>query len=300
MKKAFRSIGKWIIRGVSRLPLGVLYGLSSVCYLVVYYMARYRRKIVTENLLRIFPHKTDKERKRIAQRFYRHLCDLFVETLKALTISNEELSERFIIRNPEEANQYIDAGRSVLVYGAHFGNWEWLIITPRYLRGQYRTFFQPQKNVMIDELTYELRSRNGITPVASLKAFRHMVQCMNDGLTTTTLTIGDQSPHSGAQKCWVDFFGHDTAFLVGPVTIARYARQTLVYPSLRQKKRGYYEVHLTTIATVEEVEQLPLQAIVERYAAMLEDDIRLQPWIWLLSHNRWKHNHEDFPEEPKK
>ncbi len=277
--------------------MSVHYAVSSVVYVVLFHLIRYRRKIVRENLIRVFPHKTNGELRRIEKRFYRHFCNIFAEAYKALTISQEELISRLSIVNPEEVNQYIDSGRSVLVYAAHFGNWEWLIAVPYYMRGKMQAIYQPQNNRFANEVALMVRSRAGIEPIESQKSYRHMVRCMQKGLTTLTLIVGDQSPHSGAKKCWIDFFGFDTAFLMGPIAMAKRAKQTLVYPSFSEKKRGYYEVTFKTIATAEEVESLSTSALIERFAALLEDDIRREPWLWLWTHRRWKHKHKDFKDE---
>ena len=69
-----------LIWGVSKLPLAVLYLFSDISWLVVYYVIRYRRKVVRMNLMHAFPEKSLEEVIRIEKKFYRHLCDLFVES----------------------------------------------------------------------------------------------------------------------------------------------------------------------------------------------------------------------------
>ena len=64
------------------LPLRCLYLISDFFFVPVYYVIRYRRKVVMENLRNSFPEKTEKERRVIARKFYRFLCDLILETVK--------------------------------------------------------------------------------------------------------------------------------------------------------------------------------------------------------------------------
>ena len=99
-----KAAGYYIFFGVNYLitlfPLRVLYLFSDLFYLVMYYIAGYRRKVVAANLRNSFPEKSDAERNLIERRFYRHLCDLFVETLKVGSSSESFARASPIFRRP--------------------------------------------------------------------------------------------------------------------------------------------------------------------------------------------------------
>ena len=78
----------WII---TLLPLRVLYILSDIGYPIVYYLIRYRRAVVRRNLEKSFPDKTKKELRKTERRFYRFFCDLFIETIYEINISEAEI-----------------------------------------------------------------------------------------------------------------------------------------------------------------------------------------------------------------
>src|SRR5689334_823577 len=80
---------------VSLLPLRVLYLLSDLLYFFLYFVVRYRRRVVLENLRVAFPEKTEQERAAIARRFYRRFTDNWLETLKLMSISKKGLARRF-------------------------------------------------------------------------------------------------------------------------------------------------------------------------------------------------------------
>ncbi len=48
---------------ITLLPLRVLYLLSDFFYIVIYYIAGYRRRVVEQNLRNAFPEKSPEERK---------------------------------------------------------------------------------------------------------------------------------------------------------------------------------------------------------------------------------------------
>ncbi len=289
--------GRKCVRAVSHLPLGVLYIFADVVYFILYWVLSYRLKVVRENITTIFPHKTEKEKKVIERKFYRHLSDYFFETIKALTISDDELRRRMVIRNPELAEQVMKQGKSVYLYAAHLGNWEWFTVFPLVFSKEFeiRTFYQPQANNFANYISTEVRTRRDITAIESQRGFRYTAQCVRSGKVGFTLIIGDQCPHHGAQKMWLPFCGKDTPFLVGPEHIARKLDIALFYPSFVSYRRGYYEVELKLISDAPA--SLPEKESTARFASFIEDDLQRFPHLWLLSHRRWKLKHEDFPNE---
>lgn len=295
----FGRLGMAALRAVSRLPLGALYAVADAACFVMHRIIRYRLKVVRANLLTAFPHKSEKERRNIEARFYRHICDYFVETVKALTISDEELKRRMKIRNFDLCLDLHRQGKTIYSYAAHLGNWEWFTCVPLYNPPTHpyeiRCFYQPQSNALANYMTVEVRTRRGIVACESQKAFRYAAKTIAEGVVSYTLVVGDQCPHPSAQKFWITFFGQDTPFLVGPTHIAHKLNIALIYPSFVSYRRGYYEVEMKVIGI--ETKDLEPRVLAERYAALVEDDIRRIPELWLWSHRRWKLKHENFQGE---
>ena len=88
----------WII---SKLPFRVFYWFSDGIYLLVYYIIGYRKKIVRKNIGLALPHLSEEKRLVIEKKFYHHMCDMFLEMIKTMSISSEEMKERFKITNIE-------------------------------------------------------------------------------------------------------------------------------------------------------------------------------------------------------
>ncbi|MBN9303563.1 lysophospholipid acyltransferase family protein, partial [Dysgonomonas mossii] len=108
------------------LPFRALYILSDFLYFLVYKVIRYRLKVVRINLKNSFPEKTDKELHVIEKEFYHHFCDYFVETLKLLHISDEEMQKRMVFENMDIVKDLMKDGNSALMFLGHYGNWEWV------------------------------------------------------------------------------------------------------------------------------------------------------------------------------
>lgn len=78
------------------LPFPIIYILSDyILYPIVRFIIQYRRKVVKKNLEFAFPEKNEKERSKIENKFYHHLCDVLVETTKMRKMSANGLRRRY-------------------------------------------------------------------------------------------------------------------------------------------------------------------------------------------------------------
>ncbi|MBT8273576.1 MAG: lipid A biosynthesis acyltransferase, partial [Bacteroidia bacterium] len=73
----------------SLLPFRLLYFVSDCVFVVMYYGVGYRKKVVTQNLKLVYPEKSEAEIRSIRKKFYRHMCDMFLEMIKSITISEK-------------------------------------------------------------------------------------------------------------------------------------------------------------------------------------------------------------------
>ena len=94
----------WII---SILPFRILYVVSDILYLLVYYIIGYRKKTVKYNLTLVFPNKSEKEITALSKKFYHHLCDMILESVKSLTVSEAEMMKRFKATKATENASFI-------------------------------------------------------------------------------------------------------------------------------------------------------------------------------------------------
>ena len=75
----------------SLLPMRVHYVISDLLFWLLFKVVRYRRDVVRKNLTESFPEKSEEELQKIERGFYHFFCDYLVETVKLMTISQEEM-----------------------------------------------------------------------------------------------------------------------------------------------------------------------------------------------------------------
>jgi len=271
---------------LSILPFSILYILSNLTYIILYYLIKYRRGVVNYNLKKSFPHKSEQEIKIIEKNFYRHFCDIWFESIKVLTGNKKELKKRFVIKNPELIQRYYDEKRSIILYAAHQGNWEWLSLLSLYLPHQLTSFYQPLSNGYFEELMKITRERFGMICIESNKGYRSVVGFTERSILTANILAGDQSPQGDSAKHWLQFLNQKTAFLIGADRIAKKSNQVVIFPSFRKKRRGHYELEFKVIE--DKAMKNNSHKIIDKYAKLLEETIISSPELWLWSHRRWK------------
>jgi KDO2-lipid IV(A) lauroyltransferase len=275
------------------LPLPILYVLSEIAFVLTYYVVRYRRKVVRQNLQNSFPEKSLSEIKAIEHKFYRHFCDVFIESLKVLHISEKEMRRRLNFPNIEEISRMLDNGGNAILMLGHYCNWEFMVSTRLFITnrnvdgaGVYRRL----KNPYIDKFFQKLRTRFGTLGIEKNDIFREIIKHRKSGKQLSFALISDQTPSIRNIHYWTTFLNQDTPVLIGGERIARQTGYVLYYVDITKKKRGIYEANLILIS--DDVKSTPEFECTEKFMQLLESSIRREPAYWLWTHKRWKHKRE--------
>ena len=275
-----------VILPISKLPFGVLYLISDFLYLVLYKVIGYRTKVVRANLENSFADKSGAEIKELEAKFYSHLCDLVVESLKAFSISLEDAKRRMKDRNIEIVNQYHKQGRQVVLVGGHYGNWELFAITiGATTEHETIALYTPLKNEFINEKITESRSKYGLG-MLSIKEIKSKLTDINSGLYAIIFGA-DQSPRKTQRVYWMKFLNQETGVQFGTEKFAKEFNAVVIFTNIYKVKRGYYELQYDVIT--EQPNEEELGYISKTHTQMLEKVIQAQPEYWLWSHKRWKH-----------
>lgn len=280
-----------LLHAVALLPFCILYALSDILFIFVYYIFKYRRAVAEKNINESFPEKSDAERKKIVKDFYRHFCDIFVETIKLLHVSDKEMRRRVKFINMEEVDKSVEQGRSIIMYAGHFCNWEWLSSITLWSKHcselvQFGQVYKPLKNKWFDRFFLNLRSRFNSESYPMKTVLRDLLKARQNGKITITGFISDQNPSRNDFDDVIMFLNHYTAFITGSEVIAKKMDMDAMVFDVRKVKRGYYECTIKVISrNPKETEQYE---ITNTYARILENMIKEAPAMWLWTHKRWK------------
>lgn len=275
-----------------RLPYHIQYLFSDILYLLLYCVVGYRKKVVRGNLSRSFPEKNTSELRKIERRFYAHLCDIFIETIAAASLSEKELAKRIVFDNPEVVLN-ANGDRAMIAAMSHYGQWEFASRFSIITNNEILAVYHPLSGKLADMFYKKMRTRIGATPIPMHSSSRELMRSLARNENCILALIADQTPPGPISKEWIMFLNQPTAFFTGIDRLATQFKMSVVYLELNKPKRGYYRVHCTQI--YDGTEEISVGDITKRYASMLENSIKKDPAYWLWSHKRWKHlPPEDF------
>ena len=273
---------------LSLLPLPVLYVLSDAVFGLLYYITGYRKQVVYDNLRHAFPKKTEAELKAIRKKFYKNFCDQWIETLKLLSISKEELNKRFT-GNWEVFQQLGAEGKNSYAILGHTFNWEWANVACQYNTPQkYACVYLPLSSNAFDRLMLRIRSRSGAWMV-SMKGLKSGLAKLKETQHILALAA-DQNPSEPEVAEWISFMNREAPFFRGPEQMSRRAKAAVVFAGIKKIKRGYYRINL--LKYCDDASQTERGEILNAYVQFVERQLQEQPDNWLWTHKRWKHKRQ--------
>ncbi len=286
-----------LILPISWLPFKALYKFSDGLFFLVYRVFKYRKRVVNANLKNSFPTYSEQKILEIEEGFYRHLCDVVVEALKGFTISEKDVAERMQILNPAVLDGFFEQGKSVVMVGGHYNNWELfaLAIDAR-IKHQAVALYTNLQNKVMDQKVRSSRSKYGLR-MLSIHQIREALAQKQDELTATIFG-SDQSPSKKQRAYWMTFLNQETATQFGAEKFAKEYDMPVVFGLIQKVKRGFYEVHCQLITA--KPNETPFGYITQSHTQLLEKAIIDKPQFWLWSHKRWKRTRgaDDVLNEP--
>jgi KDO2-lipid IV(A) lauroyltransferase len=284
LKEILTRFSIFCLTVISMLPFWVLYVFSDILFFILFYVLKYRKAVVDENLRNSFPDKSLEERNIIAKKYFMYLADLIVETIKMISISAEEGQKRFHILNPELLEYYVGKGRNVCVVAGHYGNWEMANVVGFCTDKKKLVIYKPLTNRIFDEFLNNVRSKFSVLMIPMKGIMRKMVELRNEA--SISFYLSDQTPVRHEANYFTNFLNQNTAVFLGVEKIAKTTNSVVVFCKVKPIRRGYYTCEF--IPLIEE----PLLAkefeITQKHVRYLENIINEVPQYWIWSHKRWK------------
>lgn len=274
----------WVI---SILPFKLLYAFSDFLYILIYRIIGYRKKTVKENLRLVFPEKSKEEINVITKKFYHHLCDLIVESIKSMTISEAEMKKRMVFSNIEEIHKMEKLNKSIVLMCAHYGSWEWIFIVQKYVNHKGYAIYKRLANKYFDRLVKRIRAKYDSYLITTKETIPTLIKAKKEGDLTLNGFASDQSPKPQKAFYWNDFMGIKVPIHTGAEMLAKKLDMAVMFFGVKRLKRGYYETTFKTITL--NPNEFKDYEITDIFLKLVEQQIREAPEYYLWTHKRWKH-----------
>jgi Kdo2-lipid IVA lauroyltransferase/acyltransferase len=276
-----------IIWVISILPMKILYVLSDIIYIPIYYFFGYRKKVVRNNLNLAFPEKSAKELLHIEKRFYHHFVDIFMEIIKSFTISNNEISKRMVLKNPEALDDFRKNNQSIILMAGHYANWEWVSCLNKTMKYDGYPVYKKIKNKYFDKKIRSSRNRFGTNFVATSDLLDLIQEHADNNKMAMYGLLSDQSPKLSKTHYWSKFMGVEVPIQTGSEMLAKKFNYPVIYLQTERVKRGYYESTIKILA--EKPKEFKDYQITELFLRELELQLRKKPRFYFWTHKRFKH-----------
>lgn len=277
----------WLL---AHLPFPIMYFLSDVVCALVYRVFGYRKGVVRSNLKLVFPEKPPEERLQIERRFYGHMCDMFLEMIKTMGLSEKELSRRFTFVNPEVLHGFERQGKSVMLMFPHYASWEWVIALDNHISAKGYAIYQPLNNRYFDKLVRDIREKFGTTLITTKETREVVGRNRREGRLATYGILSDQSPMLKKAFHWGSFMGIEVPMHTGAEQMCKSLNLPAVYLKVSKLRRGYYQGEFILLS--DNPTTVPDYGITDAFFRETERSIREAPQYYFWTHKRWKHRNK--------
>lgn len=277
----------WVI---SILPFPLFYLFSDFICFIIYNVIGYRKRVVRSNIKLALPHLSNEERFQIEKKFYSHMCDMFLEMIKTMSISQKEMEKRFAFTNMEVYYDLEKKNKSIALMCAHYASYEWVISMNYYTNFKGIGIYKKLANPYFDKLVKRIRSKFK----AELITTKETISTIENNYRNKVLSLygfaSDQSPKARSAYHWAPFMGPIVPVHTGAEMLAKRFDMNVIFLRVKKVKRGYYEASFEILS--EDAKSVPNYEITDKFLKLVEEQIHEAPEFYLWTHKRWKHTKE--------
>ncbi len=269
------------------IPSRLRRSLFCILSLAYYHIASRRRLITFDNLRKAFPDKNMNEIQRLAKGAYRNVAIVVAEFADLPFWTKETIGSILHVEGLEHCEAALMKNRGLLMFGAHFGNWELGVIAASLLLKPIVFIYRPLDNTVIENLVTWVRQSTGNRAVAKSSAMWPMVRVLRHNGIIGLLIDQNESHDRGV---FVDYFGFSACTTDGLAHLALLTGAPVVPAFMvRQDDNRYRCVFGPEVALIRTEDRE--NDIVENtriFTAIIEEMVRQYPDQWLWLHQRWK------------
>ncbi|HEX3551994.1 MAG TPA: lysophospholipid acyltransferase family protein [Thermoanaerobaculia bacterium] len=245
-------------------------------------LSRRDRRRTLDHLALAFPEMPEADRRRLGRDCFRHHGTTLGECLHLFHRDCAFVQSVAEVRGWEEIEQARAAGRALLLFTGHCGNWELLGAAVNCRGLGMAVVARPLDEPVQQRLLTGLRERFGTPSIArgSEGAARQLLATLRRGGALGMLIDQDTK----IDGVWVPFFGRPAFTPVGAAKIAL-RQNTAVIPAFIERLADGR--HAVTLHPPLDLPDDPTAATA-LMTAKIEEQIRRRPEQWVWMHRRWR------------
>ena len=246
--------------------------------------------IVARNLKIAFPHYTAGEISALTRGISHHFSSVFIEIITIFVKKQpEKILKRVEILHPEVLEQALDKKKGVILFSAHFGNWELIpMIMSKQFNQKVNSVAREMNNPLVEKKVKQFRKYMGSELIDKRNAIRTILKRLEKNGIVYLLIDHNTIAREGV---FVDFFGK-SACTVTSVSQLHLKRAIPIIPIFI-----HYEEEKIVLELLEEInaagtstgnQKEDIFRLTQRCTSIIEEKIKQYPEQWFWFHNRWK------------
>lgn len=269
------------------IPISLRRALFTGLFRLFYLLVPRQRLIAAHNLRCAFPDKSDEEILRIARGVYRNMGIVAAEFFDLPRLTKENIGELVDAEGIDHCRRALEKGRGVLLFGAHFGNWELEAVAASLLIKPLVVIYRPLDSSLLDRLVLKVRSATGNTPLPKERAMRAMLRSLKNNEMLGILIDQNVAWYEGV---FIDYFGRPACTTDGLALLALHTEAPVLPGYMARLPNGRYRLVIGPEVEVIRTgnREADVLANTQRFTEIIEETVRQYPDQWLWVHQRWK------------
>jgi KDO2-lipid IV(A) lauroyltransferase len=285
---------------ISQIPKAYLLFFGKFLGNLLYCLAARQRRVVRRNLQFAYARSSPKQIRRLAKHIFQHFGISILELLQMTCFSQKDLLTNLHVEGQEILVDALAGEKGIILISAHLGNYEmaWQFI-PCYFRRQMAGVAKKLRNVRIDRIVHNMRTRFGNKIIYKKGALPEMTQTLRQGGIVAIL-MDISRRFEGVE---VNFFGHRATATPAAALLALRCKSPIIPGFCHRDAKGKLIVQVEPPVEIQRTKDLrtDLQLNTQRITDRVERAVRNYPeqWNWMLK--RWKEFYPGlYPESEKR
>lgn len=285
MKKTITTRALLAIFG--SIPLAVRREIFKAISLIIYHFSPARRRIAIDNLRCAYPEKSAPDLIKITKGVYRNIGIVAAEFFQIPSLTRKNIHGLVDCEGLENLSRAMAKNKGLLLFTAHFGNWELTAAFLALLGQPLSIIYRPLDSPILENLVTYVRACKGNKPLPKDRAMMQIFRSIKKNAIVGTLLDQNMTRQQGV---FVDFFGRPSCTTDGLAMLALHTGAPVIPAFMVRMESGKHrfvigkEVKLINTGNLE----ADIFTNTQNFTGIIEDFVRRYPDQWLWIHQRWR------------
>jgi Kdo2-lipid IVA lauroyltransferase/acyltransferase len=280
MLEALIKLGLALLRGISRLPLGMRQTASAALGWLLYYLAVPRRRVTLTNLALCFPDMPEAHRRQLAKRHFRAFVQTFLD--RFVFWNGSEAQIRALCQVEGIEHLHAARGKPLLIFSPHFVGMDAGGLRVQLETGVFGMYARQRSATLTQAMTEGRERFNGTEMLLRTLGIRPAIKRIKKNIPFYFCPDMDLGAKDAV---FVDFFGVPAATVTTMHRLAKLTGAQILPCITTLTTKGYvmrFAPLWTNFPSDDEVQDT------RRMNAFIEQEVLKRPEEYLWSHRRFK------------